>query len=515
MTEQVIERATLGALTNIGRGEHAVIYGAPNAMTKFVASMAYKEYTAQALADIDFTALAAMPALVQESLSDAEAERLTSIAAWPYALVEDGGAATGFVMPAIPDKFFMSLPAVTGTPTSAAEFHYLLIHSEEMAAHGIELDEIQRYSLLREVASALAFLHSHGVCAGDISPKNLLFSLTPHEAVYFVHCDTMRINGASPLPPTQTPGWESPVGEESATIYSDAYKLGLLVLRLVAGDYGTTDVAQIPSSTPDLLRQTITDTLTNAPHQRPLPEAWTHVLGDAIEQAQHRRKTAAPTQAPVCAPPAAPAVPIVHSRPQVVPSARPVSESALPISETAPPVPPSTSSAKMWAGVILATVVIAAVLVIAVALTKHGHRAPAVAPATSSAAPSSSSSQPTPAPPPPAASAGASELAPFAREWDGMRESVVINPTGRGHFHYRMPCASCSMADMPYNTLDFALTSVSNGTANGSVTASSDPQIPVGTPVAATLASQDTIQWAIGGKNVGLFCGSNPAYCGY
>ena len=64
--------------------------------------MVYKEYKAEALAEIDFIALAAMPALVEDSLSYAEAERLISIAAWPCAIVEDGGTPTGFVMPAIP-----------------------------------------------------------------------------------------------------------------------------------------------------------------------------------------------------------------------------------------------------------------------------------------------------------------------------------------------------------------------------------------------------------------------------
>jgi hypothetical protein len=34
-----------------------------------------------------------MPALVEDSLSYAQAERLISRAAWPCALVEDGGAA--------------------------------------------------------------------------------------------------------------------------------------------------------------------------------------------------------------------------------------------------------------------------------------------------------------------------------------------------------------------------------------------------------------------------------------
>ena len=73
-------------------------------------------------------------------------------------------------------------------------------HPSVLAARGITLDDVQRFTLLREVASGLAFLHKHSVCVGDISPKNLLFSLTPHEAVYFIDCDAMSINGVSALP---------------------------------------------------------------------------------------------------------------------------------------------------------------------------------------------------------------------------------------------------------------------------------------------------------------------------
>ena len=288
--------------------------GAPNVKTKFAASMVYKEYKTQTLADIDFTALAAMPALVEDSLSYAEAERLISVAAWPCALVEDTGTPTGFVMPAIPDEFFIPMTTAKGTSTTTAEFQHLLNHSSVLAARGIDIDDAQRYTLLRETASALAFLHKHGVCVGDISPKNLLFSLTPHEAVYFIDCDAMRINTVSALPQVETPGWDAPAGEELATIYTDTYKLGLLALRLLAGDQDTKNPQHLPPTTPGLLRQIITDTLTNPPHQRPLPEAWTYVLGHAIEQAQHQKLTAA-TVRPVSTPLEPPPTPVVHSRP--------------------------------------------------------------------------------------------------------------------------------------------------------------------------------------------------------
>jgi serine/threonine protein kinase len=392
-TRQVITRDRLGVLTKIGQGEQGVVYRAPNVKTKFAASMVYKEYKSQTRAEIDFSALAAMPALVEESLSYREAERLVSIAAWPCALVEDAGATTGFVMPAVPDAFFIPLTTVNGVSNTAAEFQHLLNHSSVLAARGIDVDDAQRYSLLREVASGLAILHKHGVCVGDISPRKLLFSLTPYEAVYFIDCDAMRINGVSALPQMETPGWEAPPGEELATIYSDAYKLGLLALRLAAGDHDTKNLQHLPATTPGLLRQIITDTLSKAPQQRPLPEAWTYVLGHAIEQAQHQQKTA-PSSTPVSvpsAPPPTPPPPIVYSRP--------------PVTASAPPPSQPTSTSKIWAGVALAAVVIAAIVVITVVLALHNSAAPSSTPATTvttepASAPPPSASPSTDTPPP-------------------------------------------------------------------------------------------------------------------
>ena len=327
----MIQRDRLGVLTKIGQGGQGVVYAAPNVKTKFAASMVFKEYKAQSRAGIDFGALAAMPVLVEDSLPYAQAERLISIAAWPCALVENDGTSTGFVMPAIPEEFFIPLTTVKGVSSSTAEFQHLLNHPSVLEARGITIDDTQRYSLLREAASALAFLHKHGVCVGDISPKNLLFSLSPHEAVYFIDCDAVRINGVSALRQVETPGWEVPSGEELATIYSDTYKLGLLALRLLAGDHDTKNPAHLPAPTPDLLRQIITDTLRNEPHSRPLPEAWSYVLGHAVEHAQHRQKTAAAAPAATALDP--PPIPVVHSRPST------------PTARAKPPSPPKPAPA--------------------------------------------------------------------------------------------------------------------------------------------------------------------------
>jgi serine/threonine protein kinase len=382
LTRQVIQRDTLGVLTKIGQGGQGVVYGAPNVKTKFAPSMVYKEYKTQTLSEVDFAALAAMPALVEDSLSYAEAERLISVAAWPCALVEDAAASTGFVMPAIPQEFFMPLTTVKGVSTVTADFQHLFNHPTVLAARGIDISATQRYTLLRELASGLAFLHKHGVCVGDISPKNLLFSLSPHEAVYFIDCDAMRINGVSVQRQVETPGWEAPAGEELATIYSDTYKLGLTALRLLVGDHDTTNPRHLPPTAPDLVRQIITDTLANQPRSRPLPEAWTYVMGHAIEYAQHRQKTAA--AAPVDVAPAAPPTPIVHSRPTSRPSAPPPSPavpSRVPAPAGAAAPRQGASSSKLWAGIALAaTVLITAVVMIIVTLASSDDSAQSTAP---------------------------------------------------------------------------------------------------------------------------------------
>jgi serine/threonine-protein kinase len=252
-----------------------------------------------------------------------------------------------------------------------------------LAARGITIDDVQRYTLLREAASALAFLHKHGVCVGDISPKNLLYTLAPQQSIYFIDCDAMRINDVSALTQVETPGWGVPAGEELATIYSDSYKLGLLALRLLAGDHDTTNTAHLPPTTPALLRQLISDTLTNDAQRRPLPQAWTYVLGHAIEEAQHRAlSTPTAVASPDTITIAAPEVPTLRSRPptgtiSAPPQSPPYSAPPTLYSRppTAPPPPPPTRSTAP-ATAILAGVGIAIVVAIAaltVVLTNHNN----------------------------------------------------------------------------------------------------------------------------------------------
>lgn len=299
-----IRRDQLGALSELARGGQGVVYDAPAVSTKFAASMVYKEYTAQSLRDMNAHALAAMPGFLEQLPYD-DGARLISLAAWPCKTVTTCDTITGFIMPKLPDEFFIPLTTAKGTSSALAEFQHLLNPRTFVASLGISISDEQRCQLLREAASALAFLHKNGVSVGDISPKNLLFSLNP-PAVHFIDCDAMRVNGTSVLPQADTPNWWTPDGEEKATPQTDTYKLGLLALRLFGGEQHLKTPDSLPNSTPPLLRQLITDTLTREPAKRPPPIAWTYILGRAIEDLQHQAAIT-PPPAPVAAPPHAPA----------------------------------------------------------------------------------------------------------------------------------------------------------------------------------------------------------------
>lgn len=293
-----IQRRAIGDLDRLGQGGQGVVYNAPKVVTDFTDSMVYKEYhdgsggKSDILATLNVAALKAMPDFL-ESLPYVEGAKLIKIAAWPCRVVEHNGQVRGFVMPSIPDQFMIELFTAKGPSRVMAEFQHILNKPEDVARrlNGRIITEREKYELLGRAASALEFLHSHNVCVGDISPKNLLFSLTGPTAVYFVDCDAMRVNGVSLTHQLETPGWEIPSGQEKATPYSDRFKFGLLALRLLVGDQDIRDPSRLPSSVPADVKQLITETLKQPPTSRPEFSRWKSALEKAAKQAPAQPST--------------------------------------------------------------------------------------------------------------------------------------------------------------------------------------------------------------------------------
>ncbi|CAM3726787.1 Protein kinase domain-containing protein [Tsukamurella ocularis] len=277
-----IQRAALGALTRISAGGQGIVYEAPAVRTSVAQAMVYKEYKPAVIAQLDEGALADMPAFLSR-LHSVHAKELIGMAAWNCAVVEDQGKIVGFVMPRIPSEFFWPMDTARGTSLRLAEVQHLLNAPSVLHQRGHVVTAEQRYALLRSVAYNLGFFHDIGVTVGDLSPKNLLFSLQPSGVrTYFIDTDAMVVHGKTALPQLETPTWEVPRGEELGTVASDSYKLGLLALRLLVGDQDVRDPTRLPTHVPPLVRQVIADAITASPYRRPPPAAWERPLSQAI-----------------------------------------------------------------------------------------------------------------------------------------------------------------------------------------------------------------------------------------
>ena len=329
------ERVQLGPLTLLGQGGQGAVYHAPRARISYAAAVAYKEYKPAERAKVDFGALEAMTAFLGARTFD-EGSRLVERVAWPAQVVTERGSPVGFLMAEVPADFGISLALPSGARQQAlATIQLLLNPGAYLARRGIGCSERDRYLLLVSIAETLALLHGHGIAVGDLSPKNILFALAPGPHCFFVDADAMRLAGRSALPQAETPDWEIHLvsGEELATPRSDAYKFGLLALRLLAGDQSTRDPARLPASVPAAVRKLVTGSLAPTPGARPALAEWAGPLRMAAAGASSalpvkpavptaRPAPPRPTAAPVVATPA-PAFSTRPSQPAPVPADRP------------------------------------------------------------------------------------------------------------------------------------------------------------------------------------------------
>ncbi len=108
----------------------------------------------------------------------------------------------------------------------------------QMRGLGVRLDTFSRAEVAERICDALAFLHRHAIVASDIAPNNVLiaFGAGDEPEVCLIDCDSMVFHGRQALTSVQTGDWELPAayGESPNTRAADAYKLGLVVLRLFA-----------------------------------------------------------------------------------------------------------------------------------------------------------------------------------------------------------------------------------------------------------------------------------------
>jgi hypothetical protein len=267
MTEPVeVDRRWLGPLRRIGSGGQGTVYELVEQN-----HLVYKQYSPRVVDDVDVDGLVRFVEF-ERDLPEEDRLLLASRAAWPRYVVRDDGVVQGFVMARAPDDFQVTMAWPSGERSAVlGQVQFLLNDNDYLRARDLRVTAEFRLRFLYDTAATLALFHRLGITVGDLSPNNLLFTMVEPQC-YFIDCDAMRVGDATVLEQVETPDWRvSDLGDEPlATAASDNHKLGLLAIRLFAGDQHSRDTDVLPKR----LRRLATRALDPNPAKRSTPEDW-------------------------------------------------------------------------------------------------------------------------------------------------------------------------------------------------------------------------------------------------
>jgi serine/threonine protein kinase len=229
-------------------------------------------------------------------LAAEERMQLHSMSAWPTALVWAAEGPVGIAMHDVSGRFEVPFLMPSGRRGRVLlSLEHLLGADEYLQQRGlpIRLDTVTRAEAAERISAALAFLHRSGIVASDIAPNNLLMGWRGREPeVCFIDCDSMVFRGRQALAAVETADWQIPAAfsEPPRTRAADAYKLGLIVLRLFARSHDARDprshLHRVPTELRPLLLRALNDDAANRPPagewQRALREVYAR--GDLNER---------------------------------------------------------------------------------------------------------------------------------------------------------------------------------------------------------------------------------------
>jgi hypothetical protein len=237
-----------------GEGRVFEVAAAANSSAPALPAMVYKQLR-HPLPLSALSPLCDLPDMVA-ARDEGVCRRALSSSAWPAAAVveeRDAGVALGALMPRAPAQFWLRH---RDGPSRLATLSYLAGDPDRMAvAYGVTVPPPgapERVALVYALARLLdAWQGGVGplVVHGDLSAKNVLWSLQPAPAVYVLDCDgavigeghgTVEGTETGDLCPRRplratTPNWDDPAlpPGRRPNAASDRYVLGLAFLRLV------------------------------------------------------------------------------------------------------------------------------------------------------------------------------------------------------------------------------------------------------------------------------------------
>ena len=164
-------------------------------------------------------------------------EAVATRTAWPSGRVFDRGRCVGLLMPEAPDRFTTTIAG----RRRLLELQFLLYPRRAMWAELPLPTDDERRVLAAGYVELFRELHRHDVVLGDVSMRNLLWTLSGGPGVFAIDCDGFRVAGRPPaVRPADTAGWVDPAGPREITLDTDRYKLALLTLRILLANHRVT-----------------------------------------------------------------------------------------------------------------------------------------------------------------------------------------------------------------------------------------------------------------------------------
>jgi len=279
---------------------------------------------------------------------------LRRVTAWPLAIVRAGEvragevpagevvageSAAGIAMRDVRGRFSVPFAMPSGRSDRVLLTLEHLLGADsflQLRGLGVRLDTFTRAEVAERICDALAFLHRHAIVASDIAPNNLLvaFGAGDEPEVCFIDCDSMVFLGRQALTSVQTADWEIPAAfdESPSTRSADAYKLGLVVLRLFARSHDARCLGPHVQHVPAELRGLLARALAEDAVNRPPAGEWQRALRGLLADGRLTERYPGPAPAPRIVARAVPpvsSVPPVPSVPAVTPSLVPAAGSVI------------------------------------------------------------------------------------------------------------------------------------------------------------------------------------------
>lgn len=215
-------------------------------------------------------------------LRPAEEAALRSSTAWPLQVIEENGRAVGIVMERVRSEFWHDVSAPNSVKSQLREAAWLFDDRGRAVRFGVDdPSDGDRRALCRALARVLVIFHDNGLVYGDVSSRNVLWTIRPEPGILLLDCDGIRrVGRAAPARQLDSPDWDDP-SSKSQTIETDCYKFGLFVARIFARSLTSRDGEPAATSLGEAGRQLLVRALSPTPAGRPRMEEWLPILGDA------------------------------------------------------------------------------------------------------------------------------------------------------------------------------------------------------------------------------------------